>query len=207
MGYTYQATQSPFGGTDLSGITLLTETAMHQYRDVLVPRSPERPVIVSLFGYDIFQNVIGKESRATSSDSMQQHSLLAWRIAHGSLPSFRLFTRGTFGNMGMPVDSRAFPILARGKTGGMDLGSPAFAERYVLVADDETAVRMLFTPFLVNALVQQPPRTWLHIQVSPDWLLFYDPAIFILRPEQIAPALARLTPIADQLLGRTPAAA
>lgn len=203
LGFNYQATGSPFTGTDVSGITLFSQTGQHQYRDVLTPKSAQRPVVVSQFTYQVFQNLLNKGSGATTSGgTMQQHSLIAYRLAHGSVPRFRLFTQGAFGNMGIPLDAQVYP----GSTakGTLDLGSAAFAKRYVLVAEDENAVRRFFTPELVNALVEQPPRTWLHIQTSPDWLLFYDPAMIILSPDAIAPAFARIDPIAARVLDSAP---
>jgi len=161
LGFTYQRTGSPFEGTDLSGITLLTGTVQHRYRDVLLPKSAKLPVVVSQFNYLIFRNTLDKGNGAVvSGGSGQQHSILAYRIAHGSLARFRLFTRGVFGN-----------------------------------------------PLLVRALVDQPQRTWLHVQVSPDWLLLYDPAILILKPEAVTPALDRIRPIAEAILGGSAAAA
>lgn len=195
MGYTYSLADSPFEGTDTSGIALFTETSWRRFRNVLV--APQgRPVVVSQFTYQILRSKMKAEMGSVSTEKAMDHTLIAYRIPRGSVPRFRLYTRGVFGNIGIPLD----PGVLRGKA-GIDLGSEAFAKRYLLVAEDETRVRMLFTPFLVKALVDQPQYTWLHMQVSPDWLVFYDPAIRILKPEAIAPALERVGPIAERILG------
>ena len=195
MGYAYSLAASPFEGSDMSGIALFTETSWRRFRNVLAAPGG-RPVVISQFSYQIFRSKMKAEMGSVSTDKVQDHSLIAYRTPHGSLPRFRLYTRGMFGNLGMPLDAAAF----KGK-GGVDLGSAEFAQRYLLVAEDETRVRMLFTPFLVKALVDQPQHTWLHMQASPDWLVFYDPATRILKPEAIAPALARIGPIAERILG------
>jgi hypothetical protein len=202
LGFTYAGNESPFEGTDVDGLHLLTKSHRHKFRNVLVGKGGS-PVVVPQFQYRLFTGKSGENWVA--DDKMQTHTIIAYRVPHGAVPKFQLYSRGVFGNMGMPLGDEAYRAM-RGK-GGLDLGNEAFAARFVVVAEDGTAVRMAFSPFLMRALLEQPEHTWLHVQSSADWLLFYDPMIRIFKPEHVAPALARIGPIAEQLLGRAPAAA
>jgi hypothetical protein len=194
MGFTYSPNGSPFAGTDVDGISLLTDTAQHVYRNVLVSKDGSR-VVISQFIYRVLR--AGKGS-VRSDGRFADHSLVAYRLAKDSLPRFCLYTRGVFGNIGIPLDATAFRGMFT--EAGIDPGSEAFSKRYVLVAENASAARRVFDPFVVKALTDQPPHSWLHIQVSPDWLVFYDPSIRILGPADVGPALARIQPVADRIL-------
>lgn len=201
LGYTYSAHDSPFTGTDIDGLSLITGSSQHVYRNVLIGRSGS-PVVISEFQYSLFMN--RKNPGSIGDDEVQNHTLIAFRVPHGSLPKFQVFSHGIFGNMGMPLEKDPFRALIGSGVAGLDLGNEEFAKRYRVFSEDSTAVRMRFSPFLMRALLEQPKYTWLHIQASPDWLLFYDPAIRILKPEAIAPALARLQPIVEMITGKAP---
>lgn len=202
LGFTYAGNASPFDGTDVEGLHLVTKSHQQRFRNVLVAKGGS-PVVVPEFQYRLFAGQAGENW--VTSDKLQTHTIIAYRVPHGSVPRFQLYSRGVFGNMGMPLGDEAFRAM-RGKGGGLDLGNEAFAARYVVVAEDGTAARLLFSPFLLRALLDQPEHTWLHVQSSADWLLFYDPTIRVYKPEHVAPALARVGPIAEQLAGRAPAA-
>jgi len=203
LGYTYSAHDSPFTGTDIDGLPLIALSQRHVFRNVLTAKGGS-PVVITEFQYDIIRNKhnAGAISDGDAKNRGGNHSLIAYRIAHGSLPKFQVYSRGVFGNMNMPLDKATYQAVMHG--GGLDLGDEAFAKRYMVLCDEAAAsqVRMLFTPFLMRALVDQPPHTWMHIQCSADWLLFYDPMIIVLKPEAIAPALARVQPIAEMITGK-----
>jgi hypothetical protein len=188
LGFVDKGGASPFAGSDAAGLTLLTDTMQHVYRNVLVDKRGS-VVVVPEFQYAL---PIG----------MMRKGMGAFRAPHGSLPLFQVSSRGAIGNVGIPVDATGFSGMSG--AAGLDTGSPEFSERYVISTKDETGVARLFTPALVKAFVDQPPMTWLHVQTSADWLLFYDPRILILKPEDVEPALQRVRPIAALLLG-TPA--
>lgn len=202
LGYTYSAHDSPFTGTDIDGLPLVALSQRHVFRNVLTAKGGS-PVVITEFQYDIIFNKhnAGAISDGDAKNRGGNHSLIAYRIAHGSLPKFQVYSRGIFGNMNMPLDKETYQAVVHG--GGLDLGDEAFAKRYMVICDAAAAtqVRMLFTPFLMRALLEQPPHTWMHIQCSADWLLFYDPMIIVLKPEAIAPALARVQPIAEMITG------
>jgi hypothetical protein len=200
LGFTYLGSVSPFTGTDCTGLTLITETSRHVYRNVLVSKSGS-PVVVPEFQYDLYVQPSLRRTASVSDDDLQNHSLIAYRIPHGSLPVFQVLSRGLFGNMGTPLAGNGPREMLTPE--GVDLGSEEFADRYVVTTAEESAVRALFTPALIRAFVEQPPRTWLHVQTSPDWLLFYDPRIRILTPRDVTPALQRLGPLAEMLTGAT----
>ncbi|HET7546993.1 MAG TPA: hypothetical protein VFJ86_04450 [Usitatibacter sp.] len=203
LGYSYSAHDSPFTGTDIDGLPLVALSQRHVFRNVLTAKGGS-PVVITEFQYDLIRNKhnAGAISDGDSKNRGGNHSLIAYRIAHGSLPKFQVYSRGVFGNMNMPLDKETYQAVVHG--GGLDLGNEAFAKRYMVICDESAApqVRMLFTPFLMRALVDQPPHTWMHIQCSADWLLFYDPMIIVLKPEAIAPALARVEPIAAMITGK-----
>jgi hypothetical protein len=198
MGFTYVGDRSPFTGTDMAGLTLITDTSRHRYRHVIAA-ADQRPVVVPEFVYGLYSAMSRREKGAVTEGNFHNHSLVLYRVPHGSLPVFQLSSRGAFGNMDVPLDETGFAGIAR--KAGLDLGNAAFSDRYVLSAADESRVRMLFTPWLVKALVEQPPHTWLHIQASADWLLFHDPSMMLFEPEKVKPALARIAPIAEAILG------
>ncbi|HWB15753.1 MAG TPA: hypothetical protein VG538_05045 [Vicinamibacterales bacterium] len=201
LGFVDKGGASPFAGSDAAGLTLLTDTMQHVYRNVLVDKRGS-VVVVPEFQYALPIGMMRKGMGAVTDDEVQNHSLIAFRAPHGSLPLFQVSSRGAIGNVGIPVDATGFSGMSG--AAGLDTGSPEFSERYVISTKDETGVARLFTPALVKAFVDQPPMTWLHVQTSADWLLFYDPRIFILKPEDVEPALQRVRPIAALLLG-TPA--
>ena len=187
-----------------AGLTLLTDTMQHVYRNVLVDKRGSL-VVVPGFQYVLPVGMMRKGMGAVTDDEMQNHSLVAFRAPHGSLPIFQVYSRGAIGNVGIPVDATAFSGMKT--AAGVDTGSPEFSERYVISTKDEAGVARAFTPALVKAFVDQPAMTWLHVQTSADWLLFYDPRILILKPEDVEPALQRVRPIASLLLGAPPATA
>jgi hypothetical protein len=198
LGFAYVGDRSPFTGTDMAGLALITDTNRHRYRNVIAAPD-QRPVVVPEFIYGLYSAMSRREKGAVTQGDFHNHSLVLYRVPHGSLPVFQLSARGAFGNMDVPLDETGFAGITR--KAGLDLGNAAFSDRYVLSTADESQVRMLFTPWLVKALVEQPPHTWLHIQVSADWLLFYDPSMMLFEPERVKPALARIAPIAEAILG------
>jgi hypothetical protein len=202
MGYTYVGDRSPFTGTDMAGLTLITDTNRHRYRNVIAA-ADQRPVVVPEFVYGLYLGMNRRGKGAVTQGDFHNHSLVLYRVPHGSVPVFQLSARGAFGNMDVPLDETGFAGIRR--KAGLDLGNATFSERYVVSTADESQVRMLFTPWLVKALVEQPPHTWLHIQASADWLLFYDPAMMLFEPERVKPALERIAPIAEAIMG-TPGA-
>jgi hypothetical protein len=196
LGFTFVGKQSPFGNTDVGGLTLVADTNLHRYRNVLVHKSGS-PIVIPEYTYAIRPQYMRRGMSGASDGETQNHSLILFRIPHGSLPVFQVTSRGIVGNLGVPVDSVG--LSGQFTKSGMDVGSEAFSERYVISAADETQVRFLFTPELVRAFVEQPPHTWLHVQTSLDWLLFYDPRFMILKPENVLPALQRVKPIAAMM--------
>jgi hypothetical protein len=198
MGFVDKGSASPFAGSDAAGLTLLTDTMQHVYRNVLVDKRGSL-VVVPGFQYVLPVGMMRKGMGAVTDDETQNHSLVAFRAPHGSLPIFQVYSRGAIGNVGIPVDATAFSGMKT--AAGVDTGSPEFSERYVISTKDEAGVARVFTPALVKAFVDQPAMTWLHVQTSADWLLFYDPRILILKPEDVEPALQRVRPIASLLLG------
>jgi hypothetical protein len=196
LGFTYLGNASPFTDTDYTGLTLITDTSRHVYRNVLVGKSGS-PVVVPEFQYDLYVQPSLRRTSSISDDQLQNHSLIVYRIPHGSLPVFQVLSRGVFGNMGIPLAGTGVREMLAPE--GLDLGSKEFSDRYVVTTAEESAVRALFTPALIRAFVEQPLQTWLHVQTSPDWLLFYDPRIRVLMPQDVAPALQRVAPIAEML--------
>lgn len=198
LGLVARGVSSPFAGTDTAGLTLLTDTMQHVFRNVLVDKTGS-VVVVPGFQYVLPVAMMRQGMGAVTDDEVQNHSIVAFRAPHGSLPVFQVYSRDAAGNMGMPIDETA--VAAMRGPGGFDTGSAAFANRYVISTADDAGVARVFTPALIEAFVNQPALTWLHAQTSADWLLFYDPRTRILAPDDVTRALERLRPIAKLVLG------